>query len=477
MTSIRYSVRSVVSAHPTIYLPLVRRKYARLDRIVRAETELVIDGFERSGNWFAVAAFLQAQRRPRRLAHHLHAPAQVASAVRLGIPTILLVRNPEDAIASQMIRTDGVQARQALVAWIRYHKHVLSLRDHVVVADFDRVTTDFGGVIDEVNVKFGTEFGRFESTPENVRRCFAWIEDLNRERYGTLVETAVARPSAVRNEMKLEVVRRVRGRGLQSRRDQALGLYEDLINVGHKRVVEHTIGLDHREQRSWVLRRLEPANPRGLPLSLATVIAGVFASILANLTQGIRDHEPIVRLDDRVAHALALHRDPTLTAVMRVVSWLGAYEVVVPLGVIVSAWFVLRRGDWSLAARLLVAIAATTMLSDVVQNAVSRARPTLSLGLAHVSGWAFPAERAAVCVAFYGVVTLFLSAGRSRVTQVLAWVAVAFVVLLVGVSRIYVERHWLSDVVAGYALGGVMLSAVIAAALLARGRRSNLVVA
>jgi len=228
------------------------------------------------------------------------------------------------------------------------------------------------------------------------------------------------------------------------------------------------VAVGAQERASWLRRRLDPASPRGLPLSLASVIAGVFAAILANLAQSITDREGIVRLDERMAHTLALHRGPSLTAVMRAVSWLGAYDVIVPLGVIVSAWFLSRRGDWSPAARLLVAIAATATLSEALQNAVGRARPTLPLGFASVSGWGFPAERAAVCVAFYGVIAVLLSAGRARVSQVLVWVAMVLIVALVGASRVYLGLHWFSDVVAGYALGGLMLCAVLAATLLAR---------
>lgn len=228
--AVRYSVRSLASAHPLVYLPIARRKYGTLGhRIVRADTELVIDGFERSGNWFAVAAFLAAQRRPVKVAHHLHAPAQVAAAVESGVPTVVLVRNPVDAVVSQMIRSRGVRPRQALAAWTRYYSHVLPLREWVVVADFERVTGDLGDVTAEVNAKFATDFELFESTAVNVQACFAWIDEVNRARYGRLVETAVGRPSATREQMKAEVFRRVRAPDCAARVAEATALYVHLL--------------------------------------------------------------------------------------------------------------------------------------------------------------------------------------------------------------------------------------------------------
>jgi hypothetical protein len=60
-------------------------------RSVSRTTQLVIEGYPRLGNTFAVVAFLQAQKEDVRIAHHLHAPAQVIRAARWRIPTIVLI--------------------------------------------------------------------------------------------------------------------------------------------------------------------------------------------------------------------------------------------------------------------------------------------------------------------------------------------------------------------------------------------------
>jgi len=88
----------------TALFPLQTAARGHRARAVDRATELVIEGFARSGNTFAVAAFSLAQPRPVRLAHHLHAPAQVLLAARMGIPCIVLVRDPVDAVASRLIR-------------------------------------------------------------------------------------------------------------------------------------------------------------------------------------------------------------------------------------------------------------------------------------------------------------------------------------------------------------------------------------
>src|SRR5690242_11619114 len=97
----RHRLRTHVSEHPSVYLPFARHKYpGPSPEVISAETELVIDGYTRCATTFAVYAFQLAQPRPVRLAHHLHAPAQLVAAARRGVPALALIREPRGAILS-----------------------------------------------------------------------------------------------------------------------------------------------------------------------------------------------------------------------------------------------------------------------------------------------------------------------------------------------------------------------------------------
>jgi hypothetical protein len=192
----KYAGRIWLSSVPALYLPFARVKYRRVpNRLVERDTELVIEGFQRSGNTFAVFAFEMAQDRPIKSAHHLHASAQITRAVKLEVPVLLLIRDPRDAVVSHVIREPCANMPQALQAWTHFYEGALPVRDRVFVADFTRVSTDFGAVIRDFNEKFGTGYKEFHHTEENVARCFDLIEERNRQRYGRLVEGKVARPS------------------------------------------------------------------------------------------------------------------------------------------------------------------------------------------------------------------------------------------------------------------------------------------
>jgi hypothetical protein len=225
-----YSARAVVSTWPRVFLPIARRKFRAVpDRVVEADTELLVEGFQRSGNTFAVIAFQIAQPRPVKLAHHLHAAAQIVAAVRMGIPALVLIRDPDESVLSHMVREPGITVRQSLYNWVRFYETVMPLRDDVVLADFADVTADFGRVVHQVNSRFGTRFAEFEHTDANVERCFVLIEKRNEEHYGAVTETTVARPSSERDERKHALRRELEDPSSEKLRNRARTVYRTLV--------------------------------------------------------------------------------------------------------------------------------------------------------------------------------------------------------------------------------------------------------
>jgi hypothetical protein len=157
------------------YLRLARLRYP--DNVVGPDTELVVDGAMRTASTFAVVAFQLAQPRPVRVAHHLHAPAQVLEAVRRRVPALVTIRAPEETVLSTAVWEPHIGVEGALVAYVGFYAAPLPHRSGMVVGAYDRVTSDLGSVIDAVNARFGTEFARFDPTPEAVAECFAIIDD------------------------------------------------------------------------------------------------------------------------------------------------------------------------------------------------------------------------------------------------------------------------------------------------------------
>lgn len=160
-----------LSTRPALYYG-IRHALRQNDGLcVSRSTELVIEGFPRSANSTTVHGFMALQDRPVALAHHKHHAAQILRAVRWGIPAVVLVHEPADTVVSLLalaeenrLRHGGTGRGNALTfsdatwAWLCFYQAVLPLRDKVVFACFQDVTSNLSDMINEVNMRWGTSF-------------------------------------------------------------------------------------------------------------------------------------------------------------------------------------------------------------------------------------------------------------------------------------------------------------------------------
>jgi hypothetical protein len=241
------------------YLQVARRRPRRA--VLGADTELVIEGFPRTGNTFAVVAFQIAQARPVPVAHHLHISGHVVAAAERGVPALVLIRPPEATVVSAMMWWPHVRARDALLAYAHFYERLLPLRDACVFAGFDEVTTDFGAVVERVNRRYGTDFAAFVHTERNVERCYRLIEERSaRAPWGPMLtewmsgrisaaqlevarggpddvpaqgapEMRVARPSAVRDVARDTLREQYRAARLDADRRRADRVYRDFVGA------------------------------------------------------------------------------------------------------------------------------------------------------------------------------------------------------------------------------------------------------
>lgn len=176
-----HRLKDDLGARPGVYLPFAARRYGR-HLVLGPHTEIVIEGFPRSANTFAVMAFRFAQERHVAIAHHLHAPAQVIAGLDAGLPVVVLIRRPRDAIVSLAIRDPYLTLEGCARSYLKFYRRIASFRNRFTVATFDQVISDFGLVIRRLNGRFGTQYHEFIATPANVERVFESIDAVHRGR-------------------------------------------------------------------------------------------------------------------------------------------------------------------------------------------------------------------------------------------------------------------------------------------------------
>lgn len=176
-------------------------------RLVKKSTDIVIEGFPRSGNTFVTAAFVFAHKaHPKKIASHLHAELQVLNAAKYDIPCVVIIRNPRDAILSLVIREPSISVEEAIDKYMRFHSALIPYKNKFVVATFDEVVADINRVIRRINQRFGSTFLEIEDLHENTKKIFSLIDEMEQRdsRENEIRVTHVARPDELREKMKAE---------------------------------------------------------------------------------------------------------------------------------------------------------------------------------------------------------------------------------------------------------------------------------
>ena len=154
------------------------------------------------------------------------------------------------------------------------------------------------------------------------------------------------------------------------------------------------------------------------------------------------------------------HTHLVLTEIGRWVSLIGDTAVVAILGVIISLWLATQK-EWRLAIITFLTVGSTGFSLVVLKGFFMRARPDNAL-LVIVNGPSFPSGHAAMAAAFF-VVVAYLAVRRihSVVVRKLVIVGCVLATLAIGLSRVILNVHWVSDVVAGWLLGIFLATASI----------------
>lgn len=154
------TLRTWIGRHPrpfdTLFRTLNDEEGRR--RLIEADTEIVFDGFPRSGNSFTIHALTWAENRPVKAAWGVHAPSQIIGAVRAGKPACVLIRDPTEATYALLRKHPQHSVNDLLCAYLVYYSSLLPYSHGFVVAIFDDVIRNFGAIISAVNTKFGTGF-------------------------------------------------------------------------------------------------------------------------------------------------------------------------------------------------------------------------------------------------------------------------------------------------------------------------------
>ncbi len=211
-----------------------------------------------------------------------------------------------------------------------------------------------------------------------------------------------------------------------------------------------------------LLRRArERMQAAGVGLLIGLAASVVCLWMFAELADEVQEDSFLVTLDISLANAIHAGTQPGTVSFFLVVTLLGS-QVVWGLTLILSLYYLWHR-RWLSLLFWLAALVGGGLLNALLKQWFGRARPVFENPIVVENFFSFPSGHAMTAMIAYGMLAYFaLLNVQRRALRLLIVVGATLIVLLVGFSRIYLGVHYLSDVLAGFAAGGVWLFTCIA---------------
>jgi membrane protein DedA with SNARE-associated domain/membrane-associated phospholipid phosphatase len=217
--------------------------------------------------------------------------------------------------------------------------------------------------------------------------------------------------------------------------------------------------------------RVTPGGTFGLEFTTLMAVLAVASFVLISYVMIVGEDPGPTPGDMTAAEIAESLRTGWLVDVAKVITALGSAAAVVPLALI-SAALLAIRGRWPEVGVVLVGLVLVIVGSHELKDAIDRPRPPD--GLVDTSGSSFPSSHAAYSIFYVWLAVTIVVRVRPGMTRgtlvVLAGIGLA---ALIGLSRVYLGVHYLSDVNGGWALGAAAFSICAAVALIITTVRHN----
>jgi membrane-associated phospholipid phosphatase len=198
-----------------------------------------------------------------------------------------------------------------------------------------------------------------------------------------------------------------------------------------------------------------------VPIVLLGGIGSSVASIIVfgKLSEEVLERESLA-LDTTLVRVARKTHDEGLDKGMFTITAAGEPGALAIVSGLASLWW-LKENRIADVATLLLGALGGSAINQVLKRGFRRKRPTLRLRRAHTTGYSYPSGHAMTTLAAYGTLAFLLGRHGSLTKHPqaeLVWIPTLVLCCLIGWSRVYLEVHYPTDVIGGWAVGTIWLT-------------------
>jgi membrane-associated phospholipid phosphatase len=232
------------------------------------------------------------------------------------------------------------------------------------------------------------------------------------------------------------------------------------LTVWNSRVMQRFVALLFRlSSRIGAVVTLTVVVLSGLLLTLGT------ATGATELYEATVEGDGAQLLDTSALDTAMAIRSPPIDEALTAYTTIGGPIGMSALAGTIMIVLAIRRRSWTPVVLVVLAAAGSVLITVVSKQFIGRARPPLSDAIPpYEYSDSFPSGHALNSLVLAGILA-YLVMLRRWTRRTVAWTAVIAIVFAItmGISRVYLGHHWLTDVLMAWALGAIWLTIVITA--------------
>lgn len=207
-------------------------------------------------------------------------------------------------------------------------------------------------------------------------------------------------------------------------------------------------------------------------LLIGLIAAGLAMFLFGWLAEDVFEGATIA-FDDTVRSAVHDAATPFLTVLMKFVTLLGSTVFLVLATLLGAFGFYYLKHKRGFVLLLITMIGGGILLVSL-KLSFRRARPEAFFDYALPASYSFPSGHSLASFCFYAILAALATARiENRRLKIVVWTIAAALILLIGLSRIYLGVHYPSDVLAGYAVGLIWVITVAVGDFFLKRRRAE----
>ena len=167
-----------------------------------------------------------------------------------------------------------------------------------------------------------------------------------------------------------------------------------------------------------------------------------------------------INMDIKIYNFIISFKSEFNTYFFKIITFLCSIKFIALMCIILILLTLIKK-DKSYLLIILVTL-VSSVVNLIIKNIIRRDRPDKINWLITESNFSFPSGHSMMATVFYGFLTYLLHRSKlNKSVKIIILIMVLFLILLIGISRIYLGVHYTSDVIGGFLWGSTLLILII----------------